>query len=51
MNSYLLDTQIFLWYTTGDKRLSKKSRNIIESASAKRYVSMVSLWEEEQKKN
>jgi PIN domain nuclease of toxin-antitoxin system len=40
----LLDTHIFLWYITGDQRLSQDVRAAIESAEAA-YFSVVSLWE------
>jgi PIN domain nuclease of toxin-antitoxin system len=40
----LLDTHIFLWYVTGDERLSKSFRQSIEDSQAA-YLSVVSLWE------
>lgn len=40
----LLDTHIFLWYITGDQRLSKYSRSSIENAEVV-FVSVVSIWE------
>lgn len=40
----LLDTHIFLWYITGDQRLSKNFRESIENAEVV-FVSVVSLWE------
>jgi len=40
----LLDTHIFLWYITGDERLSNKFRESIEQADAA-YLSVISLWE------
>ena len=40
----LLDTHIFLWYITGDQRLSKRFRNAIENADVV-FVSVVSIWE------
>lgn len=40
----LLDTHIFLWYITGDDRLSSKFRAAIETSETV-YLSVVSLWE------
>lgn len=40
----LLDTHIFLWYITGDQRLSNHFRTSIETANFV-AVSVVSLWE------
>src|SRR5438270_7527288 len=40
----LLDTHIFLWYITGDQRLSRRFRESIENADLV-LVSVVSIWE------
>jgi PIN domain nuclease of toxin-antitoxin system len=40
----LLDTHIFLWYITGDQRLSNHFRESIENADVV-FVSVVSIWE------
>ena len=40
----LLDTHIFLWAVTDDKRLNKKNHQVIRSASEV-YVSAASIWE------
>jgi PIN domain nuclease of toxin-antitoxin system len=40
----LLDTHIFLWYITGDRRLSSHFRESIETAEVV-FVSVVSIWE------
>jgi PIN domain nuclease of toxin-antitoxin system len=40
----LLDTHIFLWYITGDRRLSSHFRESIENADVV-FVSVVSIWE------
>jgi PIN domain nuclease of toxin-antitoxin system len=40
----LLDTHIFLWYITGDQRLSRHFRESIENADVV-LVSVVSIWE------
>lgn len=40
----LLDTHIFLWYITGDERVSPYMRRAVEDSEAA-YLSVVSLWE------
>ena len=40
----LLDTHIFLWYITGDERVSPSIRRAVEDSEAA-YLSVVSLWE------
>lgn len=40
----LLDTHVFLWYTKSDRKLTAKSRDIIQNA-AEVYVSSASIWE------
>jgi PIN domain nuclease of toxin-antitoxin system len=42
---FILDTHALLWYAEGNKRLSKRARDMIDDASNKRLVSMASLWE------
>lgn len=39
----LLDTHAFLWFVTGDKRLSRRARRAIESEEP--FLSAVSVWE------
>ncbi len=43
----LLDTHAWLWWVTGDRRLSQKARRRIESAKRAQslYVSAISIWE------
>lgn len=41
----LLDTHIFLWYISGDRRLSDSLRESIQSVDNTVYLSVVSLWE------
>ncbi len=41
----LLDTHIFLWYITGDKRLPEDKRESIRNSDNEVYLSVVSLWE------
>lgn len=43
--SYLLDTQAFLWFESGDERLSKKARSIIENTGENKFISIASFWE------
>lgn len=40
----LLDTHIFLWYITGDARVSGRLREAIENSDIA-YLSVISLWE------
>jgi PIN domain nuclease of toxin-antitoxin system len=40
----LLDTHIFLWYITGDRRITPFARTTIENADSV-YVSVATLWE------
>jgi PIN domain nuclease of toxin-antitoxin system len=40
----LLDTHIFLWYITGDRRISAAVRRSIEDCDVA-YLSVVSVWE------
>ncbi|CAN2041466.1 Type II toxin-antitoxin system VapC family toxin [Candidatus Magnetomoraceae bacterium gMMP-15] len=42
---FLLDTHIFLWFITGDKRLSEKFQTEIRSQDNEVYLSVISLWE------
>ena len=41
----LLDTHCFLWFFTGDAKLSNDARTAIESASNEKLVSIASFWE------
>jgi len=43
--SYLLDTSAFLWFVTGDRKLSRLASRILENSSDDFYLSMASLWE------
>jgi PIN domain nuclease of toxin-antitoxin system len=40
----LLDTHVFLWYTKSDRKLTAKSRTMIQNA-VEVYVSSASIWE------
>ena len=41
----LLDTHIFLWFISGDNRLSDDFRDAIQDPTNDAYLSAVSLWE------
>lgn len=41
----LLDTHIFLWYISGDKRLADDRRDRIRNSDNDVYLSVVSIWE------
>ena len=41
----LLDTHIFLWYISGDKRLAAGTKDAIRDSTNEVYLSVVSLWE------
>jgi PIN domain nuclease of toxin-antitoxin system len=43
--NYLLDTHIFLWFVTNDKRLSNKVKDLIKNDKNQIYLSVVSNWE------
>jgi PIN domain nuclease of toxin-antitoxin system len=40
----LLDTHVFLWYITGDERVGRETRILIENSDAA-YLSVASVWE------
>jgi PIN domain nuclease of toxin-antitoxin system len=41
----LLDTSIFLWYVSGDKKLKPRQKSAIQNPKNEVYVSVVSIWE------
>lgn len=41
----LLDTHVFLWFISGDKRLPEGIRDSIRDLNNEVYLSVVSLWE------
>ena len=43
--NFLLDTHIFLWYISGDKRLPNDKRDGIRDLNNEVYLSVVSIWE------
>ena len=40
----LLDTHVFLWYITGDARVGRETRGLIENSDVA-YLSVASVWE------
>jgi PIN domain nuclease of toxin-antitoxin system len=40
-----LDTHVFLWYISGDKKLTDEARDHIRTPMNEVYLSVVSLWE------
>jgi PIN domain nuclease of toxin-antitoxin system len=45
MARVLLDTHAFLWWLDGDKRLSRKTRSLIQTEETEVLVSAASVWE------
>ncbi len=41
----LLDTHIFLWYVSADKRLPERARTAIQDRHNSVFLSVVSIWE------
>lgn len=41
----LLDTHVYLWWLTEERRLTRKARQAISSHRATVYVSAVNIWE------
>ncbi len=41
---YIIDTQAFIWHATGDGKLSRKARQLIESNEVC-WLSIASIWE------
>lgn len=42
---YLIDTHIFLWFISGDKKLPKGIKQKIENINLPCYISIASFWE------
>jgi PIN domain nuclease of toxin-antitoxin system len=42
---YLLDTHIFLWWLTDDKKLQEKIKELIKNLNNQIFVSVASAWE------
>jgi len=45
MKKVLLDTNVFLWFLAGDKRLTDRCRQLIEDQRNDLCISIVSFWE------
>jgi PIN domain nuclease of toxin-antitoxin system len=43
--SFLIDTQVFLWFETGSNRLSRRARSLLEDTKEAAYFSAASFWE------
>jgi PIN domain nuclease of toxin-antitoxin system len=43
--SLLVDTHAFLWFMTGDRRLSRSARRAIEESDGGWWLSAASVWE------
>jgi PIN domain nuclease of toxin-antitoxin system len=41
----LLDTHAFVWFATGDRRLSRAARTAMEAVDATLHLSAASIWE------
>ena len=41
----LLDTHVLIWFSTGNKLLSRAAREAIESADSELFLSAVTAWE------
>ena len=45
MNSFLLDTHVWLWSLVEPGRLSERVRSVLEDEQAELYLSPISVWE------
>ncbi|HEY0075040.1 MAG TPA: type II toxin-antitoxin system VapC family toxin [Abditibacteriaceae bacterium] len=43
--NYLLDTHSFLWFISGDAKLSPQARLLMEEENNRLFISIASLWE------
>lgn len=43
--NYLLDTSAFLWFVSGDRKLSTLARRVLEESDDEFYLSLASIWE------
>ena len=41
----LLDTHAFLWFASGDRRLSQRARGSMEAEDAQLHISAATVWE------
>lgn len=42
---YLLDTHTFLWFVSGDVKLSERARLCIENPDHEKFISLATFWE------
>lgn len=45
IKSYLLDTQVYLWWLAGDPRLTQNAQKILKNPDFPAYLSVASVWE------
>ncbi len=45
MKSYLIDTHTLIWYLNGDAQLSENAKQALMNKSARRIVSIATIWE------
>ena len=43
--NYFLDTHALIWFLNGDDKLSKKSKQLIESQTNLKFISIATIWE------
>ena len=43
--NYILDTHTLLWFLRGEEKFSEAARKVILDSSAKKFISIASLWE------
>ncbi|HYV94873.1 MAG TPA: type II toxin-antitoxin system VapC family toxin [Chitinophagales bacterium] len=41
----IIDTQVYLWYINGEKKLTSASKSVFESYDTDRLISVASMWE------
>lgn len=41
----LLDTNVFLWFVSGSRKLGPKTKRLLESARSELWLSPISIWE------
>jgi PIN domain nuclease of toxin-antitoxin system len=42
---YIIDTHTFIWFISGDNKISAQARNLIEDTANIKYISLASIWE------
>jgi PIN domain nuclease of toxin-antitoxin system len=41
----LLDTHVLIWFLNGDRKLTKKAKELIEDSNNSKIISIASIWE------